>query len=85
VIVAYGLSPVDLIPDFIPVLGYLDDAILLPLGVLGAFKMIPKNVLEECRKLASSSNNVLRKNWVAGGMIILVWVALIFWIIFKFK
>lgn len=50
--VAYALSPVDLIPDFIPVLGYLDDVILLPLLVALTLKFIPKNVLERSRKQA---------------------------------
>jgi uncharacterized membrane protein YkvA (DUF1232 family) len=51
-IVAYALSPVDLIPDFIPVLGYLDDLILIPLGIIIAVKMIPSPVIAECREKA---------------------------------
>lgn len=47
-IVAYAFSPMDLIPDFVPVLGYLDDLILLPLGIAVAIKMIPASVLAEC-------------------------------------
>jgi uncharacterized membrane protein YkvA (DUF1232 family) len=52
VVVGYALSPIDLIPDFIPVLGYLDDLILIPLGVLLAIKLIPAPVLAECRAKA---------------------------------
>jgi uncharacterized membrane protein YkvA (DUF1232 family) len=54
-IVAYALSPIDLIPDFIPVLGYLDDLILIPLGIAVAIKMIPPQVLAECRTRAQAS------------------------------
>ena len=49
VVVAYALSPVDLIPDFIPVLGYLDDLILVPLGMAVAIKMIPDCVWQDCK------------------------------------
>lgn len=52
-IVAYALSPIDLIPDFVPVLGYLDEVILLPLALLLALRMVPADVLEECRDRAS--------------------------------
>src|SRR3954466_8261439 len=51
-IVAYALSPIDLIPDFIPVLGYLDDLIIVPLGLKLALRMVPPEVLEECRARA---------------------------------
>ncbi len=47
-IVAYALSPIDLIPDFVPVLGYLDDLILIPLGIVLAIRMIPGPILDEC-------------------------------------
>jgi uncharacterized membrane protein YkvA (DUF1232 family) len=48
-VVAYAASPIDLIPDFIPVLGYLDDLILLPIGIWLVFRLIPDDVLAECR------------------------------------
>ena len=51
-ILGYILSPIDLIPDFIPVIGYLDDIVLVPLGIVCLIKMIPENVLDECRKKA---------------------------------
>jgi uncharacterized membrane protein YkvA (DUF1232 family) len=78
-IVCYALSPIDLIPDFIPVLGYLDDLIIIPAGISLSLKMIPKEVLRECRdkaKLELSSDKP--KNWVAAFIIILVWLAIIF-------
>jgi len=53
--VAYALSPVDLIPDFIPVLGHLDDLVILPLLVITAVKLIPPAVIEECRARARTS------------------------------
>src|SRR3954449_10795656 len=51
-VVAYALSPIDLIPDFIPVLGYLDDLIIVPLGLALALRMVPPHVLDECRARA---------------------------------
>ena len=51
-VVAYALSPIDLIPDFIPVLGYLDDLLLVPLSIYIALKMIPGRVMQECREKA---------------------------------
>lgn len=53
-VVAYAFSPIDLIPDFIPVLGYLDDLILVPLGIVIAIRMIPPAVLAECRVRAQA-------------------------------
>jgi uncharacterized membrane protein YkvA (DUF1232 family) len=74
--VAYALSPIDLIPDFVPVLGYLDDLILIPLGILLAVRMIPPPILEECRAKAqermASARPVSR---VAALVIIGVWLA----------
>jgi len=54
-VVAYALSPIDLIPDFIPVLGYLDDLILLPLGIWCAVRLVPAEVLDDARERAASS------------------------------
>jgi uncharacterized membrane protein YkvA (DUF1232 family) len=77
VVVAYAFSPIDLIPDPIPVLGYLDDLILIPLGIAIVIKLIPDEVLRDCRQKAESTMTAGKpKNWVAGGIIILIWVAL---------
>jgi uncharacterized membrane protein YkvA (DUF1232 family) len=53
-VAAYALSPIDLIPDFIPVLGYVDDLILLPLGMVLALELVPADVLAECRAKAGA-------------------------------
>jgi len=76
-VVAYAFSPIDLIPDFIPVLGYLDDLLLVPLGIALVIKMIPPEVMQECRtqaqdRLASDKPT----NWVAGGIILVIWIVL---------
>src|ERR1700741_4110374 len=75
-IVAYALSPIDLIPDFIPVLGYLDDLILLPLGIAWAIHMIPPAVMAECRARAQGGSNEKPVSRLAAAVIVLVWLAL---------
>jgi len=76
VIVAYALSPIDLIPDFIPVLGYLDDLILIPAGILLLIKIMPKDVLEECRQKAETGPPARGlKSWAGALIIILAWIA----------
>jgi uncharacterized membrane protein YkvA (DUF1232 family) len=73
-VVAYALSPIDLIPDPIPVLGYLDDLLLLPLGIYVALRMIPQEVLAECRAKAGTTSEKLPRNWWAGAAIVLLWL-----------
>ena len=75
-VLAYALSPIDLIPDFIPVLGYLDDVLLVPLGITLAIKMIPNEIMKECRRsarVALSSHDV--RTWPATLLVILIWAA----------
>ncbi|MGI8668762.1 MAG: YkvA family protein [Aridibacter sp.] len=74
-VVGYAFSPIDLIPDFIPVLGYLDDLILIPLGITLVLKMIPATVLDECREKARERINK-PTNWVAASVIIVIWLLL---------
>lgn len=77
IVVAYALSPIDLIPDFIPVLGLLDDAVLLPLGLYVAFKLLPDDIARDCREKADS---ISRKPRLAAGAILVICV----WIISAF-
>jgi uncharacterized membrane protein YkvA (DUF1232 family) len=76
-VVGYAFSPIDLIPDPIPVLGYLDDLVLIPLGVTLAIKMIPPTVLAECRDQAREVMKQGRPiNRAAAAVIIAIWVLL---------
>jgi uncharacterized membrane protein YkvA (DUF1232 family) len=76
-VVGYAFSPIDLIPDPIPVLGYLDDLVLVPLGVALALKMIPQTVLGECREKAQAAMSQGKPtNWTAAGIIIAIWLLL---------
>lgn len=85
-IVAYALSPIDLIPDFIPVLGYIDELILLPLGIALAVRMIPPEVMRECRTRAQHRiAQTLRLGWIAAIVVLLIWSALAAALLFWFR
>ena len=73
-VVAYALSPIDLIPDFIPVLGYLDDLLLLPLGICIAMKLIGPDILADCRARADAMGGTLPRSWIAALLIAALWV-----------
>jgi uncharacterized membrane protein YkvA (DUF1232 family) len=76
-IVAYALSPIDLIPDFIPILGYLDELVLIPLGIALAIKLVPPPVLAECRARAQEViMNGKSVGRVAGVVVVIIWLAL---------
>ena len=76
-VVGYAFSPIDLIPDFIPILGYLDDLILVPLGAALALRMIPADVLTECRARAQEMMQQGKPvNKTAAVVIIAIWLAL---------
>ncbi|MCL2322380.1 MAG: YkvA family protein [Oscillospiraceae bacterium] len=83
VTVLYALSPIDLIPDFIPVLGYLDDLIILPGLIAITIKLIPKELFAECRIQAEELwKNGKPKKWYYALPITIIWIILI-WIIIK--
>lgn len=78
-VVAYALSPIDLIPDFIPILGYIDDLILVPLGIILAVKLIPKDIMIECREQAEYIFKEGKpQNWIVGCIIICIWILVLF-------
>jgi len=80
--VAYALSPIDLVPDFIPVLGYLDDMILLPLLVALTAKFIPKTTFQKYRAEAEGMwENGKPKEWYYAIPIVVVWLLLLWWIL----
>ncbi len=78
-VVAYAVSPIDLIPDFIPVLGYLDDLIILPLGIMLAVKMIPAEVMEACRARAGEASPEKKKSSAVIGavIVVIVWMIIV--------
>ena len=88
-VVAYALSPIDLIPDFIPVLGYVDDVILLPLGITLALKLIPPEVMRDSRaRAAEESGRAKRTSWVAAGAIVTIWILVtggVLWGVWRMK
>jgi uncharacterized membrane protein YkvA (DUF1232 family) len=76
-ILTYALSPIDLIPDFIPVVGYLDDLILLPLGIYFVVQLIPRYIWIECQEKAKYQEFDLPKNKFAAVCIISIWLVII--------
>lgn len=67
-VAAYALSPIDLIPDFIPVFGYLDDLVIVPLGILLAVKLIPADVMDELRRAAEARERPVSRGGMAAVM-----------------
>ena len=73
-IVAYALSPIDLIPDFVPVLGYLDDLIIVPGGIALALKLIPPQVMEQAREHARESMPDKRAGLLGAAIVAVIWI-----------
>jgi uncharacterized membrane protein YkvA (DUF1232 family) len=84
IIAGYALSPIDLIPDFIPVIGYLDDLILIPAGMALLIRMVPGDVLRECRQKAQAvSSGKKFRSWAGAIAILCIW-ALAVYVTFRF-
>jgi uncharacterized membrane protein YkvA (DUF1232 family) len=87
VVVGYALSPIDLIPDFIPVLGSLDDLVLIPLGILLVIRLVPADVVAECRARAEDVlGSAAHAGKIAAAVVVAVWLltlALILWLILR--
>ncbi len=85
IIVGYALSPIDLIPDFIPILGYLDDMVLIPLGIMIVIRMIPAEIMAECRQKSETMvGRATRAGKIAAVVIVMIWImtaALVVWLI----
>ncbi len=85
-VISYALSPIDLIPDFIPILGYVDELLLLPLGIAAVRRMIPPAILADCRlKAKEASIQRKGKNWIVAGIIIVIWIVLAVWVVIWVK
>jgi len=84
-VAVYALSPIDLIPDVIPILGYLDDLIIVPLGIWLAIHLIPPSLLEEHRQAALARHQLRPKSWVGAAIILSIWglagCAMIWWLL----
>jgi uncharacterized membrane protein YkvA (DUF1232 family) len=74
-VVAYAFSPIDLIPDFIPVLGLLDELLIVPLGVLAVRALIAPEVMADCRERAARLQDRPGRNWIAAGVLVALWLA----------
>lgn len=83
--VAYAFSPIDLIPDFVPVLGYLDDVIIVPAGIALAIRLIPAEVLEEAREAVAGSGLKRGVGYVGAGIVVIVWIGILVGAVYLIK
>ncbi len=77
VALGYALSPIDLIPDFIPVLGYLDDLLILPALISLALRLVPAEVMDAARERAAREPVSLKENWLFASLFVLFWIAVL--------
>jgi uncharacterized membrane protein YkvA (DUF1232 family) len=84
-VAVYALSPIDLIPDVIPILGFLDDLVLVPLGIWVAIRLIPPPLLEEHRQAAMARHQPRPSSWVGAALILSLWGlvggAIVWWLL----
>jgi len=83
--IAYAFSPIDLIPDFIPILGYLDDLFIVPAGIALAIRLIPAEVLTEARDKVATSGLERGVGYVGAGLIVVMWIVLLIGAIYLIK
>ncbi len=79
-VVVYAVSPIDLVPDFIPVLGLLDDIVIVPLGAALAFRLVPREVMADCRqraRCATGAGAPRRSRWLAGAIVVAIWLLVV--------
>jgi uncharacterized membrane protein YkvA (DUF1232 family) len=79
-VIAYAVSPIDLIPDPIPILGQLDDLLLIPLGVILVRRLIPPSVMEDCRRRSEERWEAPAAGWIAAGVVLTIWLLCGVWI-----
>jgi uncharacterized membrane protein YkvA (DUF1232 family) len=86
-VAVYGLSPIDLIPDVIPILGYLDDMLMVPLGIWLAIRLIPPPLLAEHRQAAMARHQPRPSSWVGAAIILVLWClaggAMVWWLMLE--
>lgn len=85
VTIAYAFSPIDLIPDFIPILGYLDDLFIVPAGIALSIRLIPAEVLAEARETVASQSVERSVGYVGAGLIIFMWIVILIGVIALIK
>ncbi len=79
--IGYAVSPIDLIPDFIPVIGLLDDLIIVPAGISLVIKLIPKGVMDEYRQKAVTKPIKTRTKWIVAAVIVAIWILAVYFVL----
>ena len=83
--IAYAFSPIDLIPDFVPILGYLDDLFIVPAGIALAVRLIPPEVLEESRRTVSTQGVERSVGYIGAVMIVVIWIVILIGAVYLIK